>query len=97
MISTRYLHLKLSHIFLKCIKFWYKNRKQKPQKSGSGHKKLKCLLKQGKQRALQPAQGYCHLYYDDPERDMKRKVEQGYAQYLQDLKVDEKSMGKVNF
>lgn len=46
---------------------------------------------------LQLAQGYCHLYYEDPDRDMKRKVEEGYAQHVQNLKENDKPMGKLNF
>lgn len=79
------------------MRFWYKNRKAKPQNGGAGNKKLKHLLKVGKQRALQPCHGYCHLYYEDPERDMKRKVEEGYTQHLSTLEADQKPMGKLNF
>lgn len=89
--------LQLTNLLFECIKYWYKNRKQKPQNGGSGSKKLKTLLRQGKQRALQPAQGYCHLYYEDPHRNMKQKVDEGYATYLGGLTGTEKPMGKLNF
>lgn len=54
-------------------------------------------MKQGRQRNLQPVQGYCHLYYEDPVRNMKQRVIEGYAEHLANLKEDEKPMGKINY